>query len=112
MESCLFCKIIKKEIPSDIVYEDDHVVAFNDINPQAPVHLLVIPKKHIPTLNDLEDYSVLDPIMQAIQRLAKEKDIDRSGFRVVVNCNKGAGQAVYHLHFHLLGGRAMHWPPG
>ncbi len=112
MESCLFCKIIKKEIPSTIVYEDEHVLAFNDINPQAPVHILIIPKEHIPTFNDIKNYKVIEYMTQVIQKLAKDKKIDQTGYRVVANCNKGAGQAVYHLHYHLLGGRALHWPPG
>ncbi len=112
METCLFCRIINKEIPASVVYEDEHVLAFNDINPQAPVHILIIPKEHVPTFNDIKNFTVLEHITKTIQKLAKEKAIAQSGYRVVTNCNKGAGQAVYHLHYHLLGGRTLHWPPG
>lgn len=103
---CLFCKIINKEIPASIVYEDDDVLAFNDIAPKAPVHILVIPKKHTIGI------SQTDKLFSILQKLAKEKGIEGSGYRVVVNQGKDAGQAVDHLHFHLLGGRPLHWPPG
>ncbi len=112
MDDCIFCKIIKKEIPADIVYEDEKVIAFNDINPKAPVHILVIPKVHIPTLNDIKDFSVVSYIYKIITKLAREKGIDKDGYRVVANCNEQAGQSVFHIHFHLLGGRALQWPPG
>ncbi len=112
MEGCIFCKIINKEIQSDIVYEDDKVLAFNDVNPKAPVHILIIPKKHVPTLNDINDFSIVGYIYEIIQKLAKEKGIDESGYRVVANCNEAAGQSVFHIHFHLLGGRLLQWPPG
>jgi len=112
MGDCLFCKIAVKEIPSDIVYEDDEVVAFKDVNPQAPVHILVIPKKHISTLNDIDDFTVTGKIMEVVVKLAKEFNIDEKGYRVVANCNRGAGQSVFHIHFHLLGGRLFQWPPG
>jgi histidine triad (HIT) family protein len=111
---CLFCKIIKGEIPAKIIYQDDNVVAFEDINPQAPHHKLIVPKKHIATLNDLqpEDNELMGQIYQAAKHLAKELGIAESGYRVVMNCNRGAGQTVFHIHAHLLGGRQMMWPPG
>ena len=111
---CLFCKIVGKEIPSDIVYEDDDVLAFNDIDPKAPVHVLVIPKKHIASLNELTeaDGALLLKIMLVIQKSAQDKHIAESGYRVVNNCGEQGGQTVGHLHFHLLGGREMLWPAG
>lgn len=111
---CLFCKIVKREIPADIVHEDEHTLAFKDINPQAPVHLLVIPKKHVPTLIDLtpEDGPLMERIAQTINKLAGENQIREDGFRTVVNVGHRGGQTVYHLHVHLLGGRFMKWPPG
>jgi len=110
--SCIFCKIIKKEIPSKIAYEDDKVIAFHDISPQAPVHILVIPKKHVVTVADLQDMEVVKDLFYVMKRLAKDMGIEKSGYRIVVNHGKGAGQVVPHLHFHLLGGRSLHWPPG
>ncbi len=112
MSDCIFCKIAKKEMQSDIVYEDDDVVAFNDIDPKAPVHILIIPKLHIQTLNDITDHTIIGKITEAAQKLARKKNIDKDGYRVVVNCNQHGGQAVYHIHYHLLGGRQMQWPPG
>ncbi len=112
MSDCIFCKIINKEISSDIVYEDEDVIAFNDIDPKAPVHILVIPKEHISTFNDITDFSITGKISSVIQKLAKEKNIDEQGYRIVANCNQHGGQAVSHLHYHLLGGRQMQWPPG
>lgn len=114
MSDCIFCKIIKKEIPAKIIYEDDKVIAFEDINPQAPVHLLIVPRKHIPTLLDLtpEDNQLIGHILLTANNLAKNKGISVSGFRTVFNCNKDAGQAVYHIHLHIFGGRRMAWPPG
>lgn len=111
---CIFCKIINKEIPSDIVYEDEDVLAFNDINPEAPVHVLVIPKKHITSFNGLTeaDGALLTKIMLVIQKIAKEKNIADSGYRIVNNCGEQGGQTVGHLHFHLMGGREMLWPAG
>jgi histidine triad (HIT) family protein len=109
---CIFCRIIAKQIPASVVYEDDQVLAFNDLSPQAPVHILVIPKQHVETVDQLQDMSVLGELFSAIKKLAKEKGLDKSGYRVVVNHGADAGQAVPHLHFHLLGGRALHWPPG
>lgn len=114
MGDCIFCKIINKQIPSKVVYEDDLVFAFEDINPQAPVHTLIIPKKHIPTLADCteEDYALVAHIFKVANNLAEQKGIRDRGYRIVNNCNVEAGQTVFHLHFHLLGGRQMHWPPG
>jgi histidine triad (HIT) family protein len=111
---CLFCKIIKKEIPAKTVYEDDNVLAFEDINPQAPVHVLVIPKKHISTSLDIkdEDNELIGQMVQAANNIAKERGIAERGFRTVMNCNKEAGQTVFHIHLHLFGGRAMNWPRG
>ncbi|MBE7018733.1 MAG: histidine triad nucleotide-binding protein [Ruminococcaceae bacterium] len=114
MEDCLFCKIIKGEIPSKKAYEDENVYAFWDIAPTAPVHILVIPKKHIATLNDVngENADVIAKIYEAIPKIAKENGIAEDGYRVVSNCNQAAGQTVFHIHFHLLGGRELTWPAG
>lgn len=114
MMDCIFCKIVQKQIPSKIVYEDDKVIAFEDINPKAPIHILVIPKKHIPTIIDCneEDYLIISHIYKIINKIAREKDVAERGFRIVTNCNAEAGQTVFHIHFHLFGGRLMHWPPG
>ncbi len=114
MNDCLFCKIIKGEIPSKKVYEDEYVYAFWDISPTAPVHILVIPKKHISTLNDVdnENSQTIAKIYEAIPKIAKEQGIDENGYRVVSNCNKDAGQTVFHIHFHLIGGRELAWPAG
>ena len=111
-QDCLFCKIIGKEISAEVVYEDNNVVAFNDINPQAPIHILFVSKVHIATLNDLEENDVLKDIFSAIKKVVKKKNIDSSGYRIVANCNSDGGQEVPHVHFHLLGGRKMTWPPG
>ena len=110
---CLFCKIVAGEIPARKLYEDDQVVAFHDIGPQAPVHFLVIPKKHIATLNHLteDDKALAGHILFTAQHLAKEQGCD-DGFRVVMNCNELGGQTVYHIHMHVLGNRQMTWPPG
>jgi histidine triad (HIT) family protein len=111
---CIFCKIASKEISSNIVYEDDKVVAFHDINPQAPYHILVIPKKHIGTLLELteEDKDLIGHIYLVINKIAKDQGFADRGYRVVVNCKEEAGQTVFHLHFHILAGRVMGWPPG
>lgn len=111
---CLFCKMVSGQIKPDTVYEDDDVLAFKDINPQAPMHVLIIPKKHIATLNDLgEDGAVvLGKLSMAAVRIAGESGIAASGYRVVMNCNADAGQSVFHIHLHLLGGRGFQWPPG
>lgn len=114
MSDCLFCKIIDKEIPGQVVYEDDLILIFKDINPQAPVHLLAIPKKHIANICDpklLED-GVAVAIFSAVGKVVSQMGIEEDGFRVVVNRGKNAGEAVPHLHFHILAGRALDWPPG
>jgi len=110
---CLFCKIINKEIPSDIIYEDEHVIAFNDISPQAPTHVLIIPRKHIATLNDIEDEDValVGHMTKTAATIARKIGFDESGYRTVFNCNSHGGQTVYHIHLHLLGGKPLGWPP-
>lgn len=114
MADCLFCKIITREIPASIVYEDDRVLAFNDINPQAPTHVLVVPKRHIESLNELaaSDDAIVGELVRRAAAIAKERGISAGGFRTVFNTNRDAGQTVFHIHLHLLGGRVMHWPPG
>jgi len=114
MANCIFCDMIERNLNANVVYESENVFAFKDINPQAPVHILIIPKKHIPTLNDLkpEDKSVIGDIFLAAREIAKQLDLSEKGYRTVFNCNRDAGQAVYHIHLHLLGGRRLHWPPG
>lgn len=111
---CLFCKIVSGQVPAKIAYEDEDVVAFHDISPQAPVHLLVIPRKHIESLSHAEptDEALLGKLMLCAARVAKEQGLDSKGFRVVVNNGALAGQTVFHIHVHVLGGRAMAWPPG
>jgi len=113
VQNCLFCKIIAGEIPSQVVYEDDRVFAFKDIAPVAPVHVLLIPKKHISSLEDLspEDAEIMGHIVVTAAKLAKELGLQK-GYRVVSNCKEEGGQTVYHVHFHLIGGRKMQWPPG
>jgi len=113
MNDCIFCKIIARTIPATFVHQDDEVVAIDDVNPQAPSHVLVIPRRHIPALVDLqpEDASLVGRIVEIANRIARERNLEK-GFRMVVNNGPGAGQTVYHLHFHLLGGRPMRWPPG
>lgn len=114
MSDCLFCKILDGEIPCDKVFENDHVIAFRDVNPQAPTHVLVIPRKHISTINDLtsDDKNIVGEMMLAAQEVAKQEGIEESGYRLIMNCNEGAGQTVFHIHLHILGGRRMNWPPG
>lgn len=109
MEDCIFCKIIKGEIPSDKVYEDEEILAFKDINPATPIHVLVIPKKHISTLMEIEqeDSELMAKIMQTIQKVAKQLGVDKSGFRLIANCGPDSGQEVMHIHFHLLAGKKM-----
>jgi histidine triad (HIT) family protein len=111
---CLFCKIINKQIPAKSVYEDEHVFAFNDINPQAPVHILILPKKHISTILEAgqEDNELIGHMFQAANKIAKNNNVAERGFRLVMNCNRDAGLTVFHIHLHLLAGRSMHWPPG
>jgi histidine triad (HIT) family protein len=114
MGECLFCRIVSGEVPSDRVYEDDEILAFKDINPQAPIHVLLIPKKHMPTVLDMgeEDMRLVGRLFKVAGDIAREMGIAESGFRLVVNCNRDAGQAVFHFHVHLLGGRGFSWPPG
>jgi len=114
MSDCLFCKFVAGEIQPDVVYEDDQVLAFRDVNPQAPVHILVIPKRHIATLNDLqaEDAELIGGLYLAAQKVAEQEGIAEAGYRTLINCNAQAGQTVFHIHLHLLGGRRMTWPPG
>jgi histidine triad (HIT) family protein len=114
MEDCLFCKINRGDIPAEKVYDGDDVFAIKDINPQAPVHLLIIPKKHLATLQDIEenDFNLIGSIFGVANQLADENNLDQSGFRMIANCGAGAGQSVFHIHYHLLGGRALKWPPG
>ncbi len=114
MSDCIFCKIASGSIPSKKVFEDDEVFAFEDINPQAPVHILVIPRKHIPTALDLapSDHALIGRLFETAGTIARERNIAERGYRLVMNTNPESGQTVYHIHLHLLGGRPMHWPPG
>ena len=111
---CLFCKIVAGEIPAELVYESDTAVAFRDINPQAPTHVLVIPRKHISTINDVtpSDEAIVGSLYTAAKEIAASEGIADDGYRAVMNCNEGAGQSVFHIHLHVLGGRPMNWPPG
>ncbi len=111
---CLFCKMVAGEIKPKTVYEDNEILAFKDINPQAPVHILIIPKKHLATLNDVspEQSTLIGKLALTATQLAKQTSIAESGYRTVMNCNADAGQSVFHIHLHLLGGRRLHWPPG
>lgn len=114
MSDCIFCKIVNKELPAEIAYEDDKVLAFKDLSPQAPTHLLIIPKKHISTMNDIqeEDVALIGHIKLTAAKLAKDLGFAEAGYRVVMNCNEDGGQTVYHIHLHLLAGRSLAWPPG
>ncbi|MDH3787327.1 MAG: histidine triad nucleotide-binding protein [Xanthomonadales bacterium] len=114
MSDDLFLKIINREIPADIIYENDELLAFRDISPQAPVHILIIPKEHIKTMNDLEPKhtEMIGKLFLAAAEIAAKEGLADDGYRVVMNCNRHGGQAVYHIHLHLLGGRQMGWPPG
>jgi histidine triad (HIT) family protein len=111
---CLFCKIVSGDIPASIVYRDEHLVAFKDINPQAPLHVLIVPRRHIPTLNDLalQDDALVGEMVRRAGAIAGEHGYADRGYRTVFNCNADAGQTVFHIHLHILGGRAMTWPPG
>lgn len=111
---CLFCKIVNREIPASIVYEDDLLLAFNDITPQAPTHVLIVPKQHVATLNDLDGAhdALVGSMVRTAAAIAKDRGLDASGFRTVFNTNRDAGQTVFHIHLHLLGGRSLAWPPG
>ncbi|MBN1480968.1 histidine triad nucleotide-binding protein [candidate division KSB1 bacterium] len=112
--NCIFCKIAENKVPARIIYQDDEILAFHDIAPQAPYHVLLIPRKHISTLNDAEesDTEILGKILLRSQLIAAQLGLSESGYRLVMNCNKNGGQSIYHIHCHLLGGRRMHWPPG
>jgi histidine triad (HIT) family protein len=114
MSDCIFCKIAGDEIPAKKVFEDEQVIAFEDVNPVAPVHVLIIPKKHIETLNDATDADtrILGRLLTCAKEIAHEKGLSEAGYRTVLNCGSGAGQSVFHIHLHVLGGRAFHWPPG
>ena len=112
--STIFSKIINKEIKANIIYEDQSVLAFEDVNPQAPIHILIIPKKEIKTANHIEqdDAQLIGKLFLTAKNIAKKKNIDKNGYRLVMNCNDDGGQTVYHLHLHLIGGRKLSWPPG
>lgn len=114
MSGCIFCNIADKTTNTALVYEDDVTVAFNDLHPQAPVHQLIIPKKHIATINDVavDDEMLIGRLYRVAAKLAKINHLAENGYRVVMNCNQHGGQAVYHIHLHLLGGKQLHWPPG
>ncbi len=113
-DDCLFCRIVAREIPADIVYEDDACLAFRDLNPQAPVHVLIIPRQHIASLNEAGQTNeiALGGLLLAAARVAKSEKLSASGYRTVINTGAGAGQSVFHLHLHVLGGRTLNWPPG
>lgn len=114
MDNCIFCSIAEGKIPSDKVYEDDKVLAFKDINPEAPIHVLIIPKVHIGSINELEEVhkELIGHVFITAKRLAKELGINEGGYRIVTNCGENGGQTVQHIHFHMLGGRSLTWPPG
>ena len=114
MEDCIFCKVINREIPASIIFEDERIVAFNDINPQAPVHVLLISKEHFASLKEIPDEKkdILSQLLLKARQVAQEKGIAEKGYRIVLNTERDSGQEVFHIHFHLLGGRRMHWPPG
>ena len=111
-DDCLFCRIVRKEIPAKLVAEDEHCVAFRDINPQAPLHVLVIPREHVPSLDEARDPALLGRLSLMAADIARKEGVAASGYRTVMNTNSAAGQTVFHVHLHLLGGRSMHWPPG
>ena len=114
MSDCLFCKIVAKTIPANVVHEDNQVMAFRDISPKAPTHILVIPKKHIATVNDIgdDDKLLIGHMISVAKQLANSEGLAEDGYRLVMNCNDDGGQTVFHIHLHLLGGRQMSWPPG
>lgn len=114
MTDCLFCKIRDGEVPANIIYEDEHLLAFEDVNPQAPVHILLIPRKHIATINEIQeaDAQLVARLYMAAKKIAVDKGVAEEGYRLVMNCNEKAGQTVFHLHLHMLAGRTMTWPPG
>jgi len=114
MSDCIFCRIAAGEIPAELVFEDELVVGFRDLSPQAPTHVLIIPRKHIATLNELqpEDEAIVGRLYTAAAQVAAREGLAERGYRTLINCNADGGQTVFHLHLHLLGGRQMHWPPG
>jgi histidine triad (HIT) family protein len=109
---CLFCRIVRKEIPAKIVAENEHCIAFRDINPQAPVHVVIVPREHVASLNDTNDAELIGRLSLLAADIARDEGIAASGYRTVVNTNRDAGQTVFHVHLHLLGGRSLGWPPG
>lgn len=113
-KDCLFCRIVDGDLPADIVFEDDTLIAFRDINAKAPTHILLIPRRHIATMNDLQngDESLAGELFITAARIAADEGLAKDGYRVVMNCNEAAGQSVFHIHLHLMGGRRMGWPPG
>ena len=111
-DDCLFCRIVRREIPATLVHEDDHVVAFRDVDPKAPTHVLVVPRAHVPSLSEATDGALLGRLLLAAAAVAKEAGIDGTGYRTVINSGADAGQTVHHLHLHVMGGRRMAWPPG
>jgi histidine triad (HIT) family protein len=113
-QDCLFCRIVDGSLPADIVYENDSLVAFRDINPKAPTHILLIPRRHVATMNDLQhgDESLVGELFVMAAKIAADEGLADDGYRVVMNCNEAAGQSVFHIHLHLMGGRTMTWPPG
>ncbi|HEX8456482.1 MAG TPA: histidine triad nucleotide-binding protein [Pyrinomonadaceae bacterium] len=113
-QDCIFCRVVAGEIPADIIYRDDRAVAFRDINPQAPVHALVIPQEHVASLDEaaLRDETTLGHLLRVAARVANEQGLSESGYRTVINTGAGAGQSVFHLHLHVIGGRPLRWPPG
>jgi len=114
MSDCLFCQIAAGDADADLVYEDEDLIAFHDINPQAPTHLLIVPREHIPTIDDLDDRhgELVGTLVLKARELARDKGLKEDGYRLVFNCQEGAGQSVFHIHLHLLGGRSFSWPPG
>ena len=111
-DECLFCKIVRREIPARLVYEGDDCIAFRDVDPKAPVHILVVPRAHIPSLNEASDTAVVGRLSLIAAEIARQEGVAETGYRTVVNTNRDAGQTVFHLHLHLLGGRSLAWPPG
>lgn len=111
---CLFCKILDGDVPADIIFESETAIAFRDINPKAPTHVIIIPRRHIPTINDIseDDQAIVGSLYSAARTIADAEGIADEGYRVVMNCNAAAGQSVFHIHLHLLGGRTLGWPPG
>ena len=111
-DDCLFCRIVRKEIPARLVAEDEYCIAFRDINPQAPVHVLVVPREHVASLDEAHDPAMIGRLALMAAEIARSEGIAENGYRTVINTNAASGQTVFHVHLHLLGGRSMHWPPG